>query len=80
MKPRNAAPTRHRISTLPEQLQKGDVVRDWGVDRVVARTESDENTLRDVVLIHFDEDPRNPNLPNSLGVDRTVEMTAWREG
>jgi hypothetical protein len=78
MNAHSTAPTRRRISTLPANLQTGDVVRDWGVERVVKRTESDSAALCNVVTVVFEDDPHNPALPSTLGVEAGIEMTAWR--
>lgn len=73
--------TRHRrrISSHAIDLCKGDVVRDYGVERTILRTEPSPSILTDLLMIFFEDDPEHPDLPDHLAVAARQVVTAWRD-
>lgn len=70
--------TRNRILSLPGSLEKGDVVRDFGTERTVTRTETSPSILAELVIVHFEPIPDRPDLPPSLAVPASQRVTTWR--
>jgi hypothetical protein len=72
------AHARRRISVQAIDLVKGDIVRDWGVERTVLRTSTSPSILTDLIIVHFDDDSDHPDLPDHLAVPARQIVTAWR--
>lgn len=73
------AHARRRISRQAIDLLKGDVVRDYGVERIVRSTESSPSILSDLIIVRFFPDPDHPGLPDHLAVPAKQDVTVWRE-
>lgn len=72
--------TRTRINPLPAELEKGDVVRDCGIERTVLRTAASAHRA-DLVIVYF-EPVATPEgckpYPEHLDIPATQRVTAWR--
>jgi hypothetical protein len=71
---------RQRINALPHELEPGDVIRDYGVERTVTGIQASDNAVLDVVSILLDDHPDHAHLPDQLSVTATQPVTAWRMG
>lgn len=70
--------TRRMISALPSELQPGDIIRDWGIDRTIKFTTGHPAAVASRVIVHFEADPGLPDAPSSLAIEAHVTVTAWR--
>lgn len=71
------SPTLQRINTVAGQLRRGDILRDVGINRIVAKVEPVSALVSDIV-IHFAYDPAHPDAPGHLSVGAAQPVTAWR--
>lgn len=70
--------TRRMISALPSELQPGDIIRDWGIDRTIKFTTGHPAVYASLVTVHFETDPGLADAPSSLAIDASITVTAWR--